>query len=368
MPSVASMQAIMQGANSYNFLFYDSLGHDYLQAVQCLHDFAMSPALAVEGVPFTAWFTLIPPAETSLANCYHNKTLACCSVPPAHLPANAVPADSPLTPFNETYLFNQSLGYRGCHDYRAWAHLVGMLSQQFNSLRYLNVDDLVWDTDTFTPALVSNMATLVRPNARLVPVVYWPMLQQAARLPLDGMLYYFRNERQGGCPSACNPAVLHNCSSAWPGQGCLAGACALMTVGNLAGEVSQVRAAVGSDMPIHVGVYVTGRKPMGFDCSAPPPDYGRQVLEAALTLPQVSGVMAYRLQTADTPQRAAIAAAYHNFNGRCPLHSPFMYTSSAGASLCCPTTAGFPTTCSVGAAGGECCLVPARAGTQGCGT
>ena len=110
---------LAHGANSYNFLFYDAAGHDYLLAVQCLDAFGRDP-LVVGGVPFTAWFTLIPPSETSLDNCLHNKTRACCSVP----------ADSPLTPFNETALFNQSLGYRGCHDYKAWAHVVGRLSGQ----------------------------------------------------------------------------------------------------------------------------------------------------------------------------------------------------------------------------------------------
>lgn len=29
----------------------------------------------------------------------------------------SIPSDSPLTPFNETAMVNQSLGYRGCNDY-----------------------------------------------------------------------------------------------------------------------------------------------------------------------------------------------------------------------------------------------------------
>ena len=82
------------------------------------------------GVPFRAWLTLIPPTEAASGSS--------CSVP----------ADSPLTPFNETAMFNQSLGLRGCQDYRAWAEVTGKLASLYPALRYLNVDDLTHNPGT----------------------------------------------------------------------------------------------------------------------------------------------------------------------------------------------------------------------------
>ena len=121
-------------------------------------------------------------------------------------------------------------------------------------------------------ALTSTPQALVRPNARLVPVVYYPMIQAAAALPLDGMLFYFRNEKQGRCPATCDPRLLRNCTGAWPADGCLAGVCAEVTAANVAGEVADARAALAPDLPLHVGVYVTGRAPSGYNCSAPSPE------------------------------------------------------------------------------------------------
>lgn len=54
----------------------------------------------------------------------------------------STPADSPLTSFNETSMFNMSKGPRGCYDYIAWAEVTGKLSAKFPHLRYLNIDDL----------------------------------------------------------------------------------------------------------------------------------------------------------------------------------------------------------------------------------
>ena len=79
-----------QHTPSYSFLLEDSDGSSYLAAVECLD---ATKNFTVDGVGFTAWFTLIPPSEGSTHSC-------------------SVPADSPLTPFNETSLFNTSKGLR----------------------------------------------------------------------------------------------------------------------------------------------------------------------------------------------------------------------------------------------------------------
>ena len=327
---------LANAANSYNFLLEDADGRSYLSTVQCLdalRDFS------VDGVPFRAWITLIPPTEA---------TTVC-----------SVPADSPLTPFNETALFNQSLGLHGCEDYRAWAEVTGKLATQYPALRYLNVDDLTHNPTVFTASLVGEMATLVRPNARLIPVVYYPAYEATAAMPVDGMLFYFRNEKEGDCPAACGV----DCTDEWP-HGCLCGTCAEQTVPNLAGEGADVRAALPSHLPLHVGIYVTARAPSGlYNCSTPSAAYGGLALEAALRLSAVSGVHAYRMQVEDTPQRASVAAAYGGFDELCPTHTPFSYGDAEGGVFCCGGTSGFPAHCSDG---GECCLSPgSEKGCQG---
>ena len=158
------------------------------------------------------------------------------------------------------------------------------------------------------------MRQLVRPAARLIPVVYYGAHAAAAALPIDGMLFYFRNEKAGGCPADCGV----QCAGEWP-SGCLSGynGCAERTVQNLPGEVADVRAALPSHLPLHVGIYVTGRPPSGrYNCSTPSAAYGREALEAALALPAVSGVTAYRMQVDATPQQAAVTAAFTAFNAR----------------------------------------------------
>jgi hypothetical protein len=327
---------VANGANSYNFLLEDADGRSYLSTVVCLEALR---GFSVSGVPFSAWLTLIPPTEAT----------GSCSVP----------ADSPLTPFNETALFNQSKGLHGCQDYEAWAEVTGKLAIQFSSLRYLNVDDLTHNPEVFTDSVVRRMGALLRPNARLIPVVYYGAHKAAAQLPIDGMLFYFRNEKEGGCPAVCGV----KCSVEWPHNACLAGTCAEKTVSNLAGEVSDVRAALPSHLPLHVGVYVTGRPASGkYNCSTPSPLYGRLALEAALRLPDVSGVTAYRMQVDATPQRASVAAGYTAFNGSCPTRTPFVYhASNGGGALCCGTTSGFPDRCDLGP---SCCLSTGQ-GCQG---
>ena len=53
----------------------------------------------------------------------------------------SIPADSPLTKFNESALVDQSKGWRGCDDYVGWGKIIGKLAQQFPMLTVLNIDD-----------------------------------------------------------------------------------------------------------------------------------------------------------------------------------------------------------------------------------
>ena len=70
------------------------------------------------------WVALLPPSEGSPSR--DN-----CSVPP----------DSPLTPFNETSLLDQSMGYRGCNDYAGWSDIVGRLGKLYPALVALGAPD-----------------------------------------------------------------------------------------------------------------------------------------------------------------------------------------------------------------------------------
>ena len=249
--SALQRELVATSTTSYSFLLEDTDGRSYLSAVACLQELS---GLRIDDTPFTAWFTLIPPAEGALGSCSH-------------------PADSPLTQMNETSLFNFSLG-SGCYDYLAWAEVIGLLSAQFPAVRYLNVDDFS-DGDNekyFSPESSRRMVALLRPNARLVPTLYYttrcaplslPRLQAAHRLgcfvavslaicfspaapdraslvqrnlTVDGALFYFRNEKEGVGPCAASAGCPINCSGQWPGSaGCLSGSCAEPTVANLAG-------------------------------------------------------------------------------------------------------------------------------------
>ena len=72
-------------------------GDSYLTFVQLLH---ASRGVTIDGKPLQIWADLIPPSESPRFN--HSQ----CSVP----------ADSPLTDFNELALFDLTDGLRGCTD------------------------------------------------------------------------------------------------------------------------------------------------------------------------------------------------------------------------------------------------------------
>jgi hypothetical protein len=222
---------------SYNFLLEDADGSSYLHVVDCLNQTA--------GLPFTFWITLIPPTETL-------PTGGC-----------SVPANSPITPFNETKLFHMSKGYKGCEDYRARANVLGQLSLQFPHLRCVNIDDFSDNLGVFSLELVSEMSSLLhhkqsnrhsnRRGALLVPTVYYAHYLQALRLPIDGLLYYFRNDKVGTGPrnrASCPGAP---CASKWPEHACLAGQCAEATTANLRSELIDVQSALSaSGKELHV--------------------------------------------------------------------------------------------------------------------
>jgi hypothetical protein len=60
---------------------------------------------------------------------------------PAGKAACSIATDSPLTPFNETSLLDQSMGYRGCNDYAGWSDIVGRLGKLYPALVALGAPD-----------------------------------------------------------------------------------------------------------------------------------------------------------------------------------------------------------------------------------
>ena len=58
-------ELVASHTTSHSFLLEDSDGSSYLSFVECLNQ---TTGFAVDGVPFTAWVTLIPPAEGALGS------------------------------------------------------------------------------------------------------------------------------------------------------------------------------------------------------------------------------------------------------------------------------------------------------------
>lgn len=261
--------------NTYNVLLWDTTGDAYLDLVALLHS----------GSPLSVWVTLIPPTEVTSGRC-------------------SIPADSPLTPWNDTAFFNASKGPHGCMDYVGWGRALARLRGMFPALYAANIDDFGTITNqyyNFPEAYIREIrAALNAGGVRFVPTVYYRPDRLAPfvldRFPwlvngTDGFLFYFRNDKQG--PKAC--AV--NCSATPPStcyETCLWGVCAERSVPNLAGEVGDFTAALrNTSQQVFLGVYFS-------EYSSCPPGpsvrYDYEVLHDAVVGPlrsQLAGAMVY---------------------------------------------------------------------------
>ena len=267
-------------ANTYNVELYDTDGGNYLDLVRLLD--------AVNGTVPTlrVWATLIPPSEavgTPLQRC-------------------SVPADSPLTPFDDTAFFNRSAGNGGCTDYAGWAALLGALGARYPGvLEAVNVDDFTANLHTFDADMCTQIRRLLTPGGvSFIPTHYYghgaadfylravPWLANAT----DGVLFYWRNDRAGQAECnvtspACNVSAFPQCS-----MPCLSGGCADASLPNLATELADFAAAVPAGHPLHVGVYFSRYH----GCGDPGPSYDRASLRTALAHPRVAGATIYIMQ------------------------------------------------------------------------
>ena len=174
-----------------------------------------------------------------------------------HLEAGAArddclpPPDDPRTPFNDTALFDPTLGYQ---DYvMGWGRLIGKLAHRYPKLVSVNVDDLtpnIGPGKVFTPATLARMTSEMRRDTPWVSLVstcyYFDLAHQPVSaiwpdLPifLDAPLFYFRDDKNGPGPCADAHCVWGPRSKPGPhiSGGCLAGSCADSTVSYAAEEV-----------------------------------------------------------------------------------------------------------------------------------
>jgi hypothetical protein len=274
-------------ANTFSFLLWDVDGSGYLDLVRFL-DYGSAHV--------DVWVTLIPPSEAT------GQPLKC-----------SVPADSPLTAWDDTAFFNSSVGNRGCEDYTGWAHALSRLRQQYPRLTTVNIDDFSSNVGSaaFTQDSVAAVRKILNAQSiRLTPTFYYRgpggeagsfVLQQHPWLAnaTDGVLFYFRNDKRGGaeCSRNCTTPVPTSCS-----RPCLYGHCAEASAANLADEVSDFAAALPSGTPIVVGIYFDAYH----GCVAPSAQYNRDVLTQSMNMQSTAGGMVYITRRPAVPSGTSV--------------------------------------------------------------
>ena len=198
----------------------------------------------------------------------------------------------------------------------------------------------------------------------------------------DGILFYFRNDRegQGACAAEVCPSVLPLANCSLP---CLSGSCAEASLRNLPAEVNDFAVALPPSHPLYVGLYFTPYH----SCDPPSVRYDEQAIAAALALPYVDGAVVYTLEFPRVSECAANSvdkgcvvrdifgrwnrtSATRSLSPRCPSDFPFLAPLAAASSasespprMCCGTPADFPA-CAEEA---SCCLPSNANGPEGCG-
>ena len=245
--------------------------------------------------------------------------------PPPGAERCSVPADSPLTTFNESSLVDSTKGWRGCDDYVGWGKILGKLAKQFPQLVALNIDDFSDNIPRiFNETSVPEIRKGLDGRVALIPTHYYGgskpgdfVLQAHPWLAhgpssTDGALFYFRNDKEGqqqcGHPSSANGGLCTPpteattiiadgdfsdpvpCTSC-----CLSGKRAEISLKNIGSEIADFAKALPADHPLHIGLYFGGYS----HCATPSPDYDREALIAALSNPAVSGATIY---TTEVPQ------------------------------------------------------------------
>jgi len=322
---IPTLKATLVATNSNSFSPILEYADDYLDFVEFL---AATANWSVGGRQFRAWVTLFSPSHSCHPGTWVGNHCA-----------QSVPRDSPLTPFNETALFNATLcpvvsnatTTLGCHDYRGWASLLGRLRQQYPHLAAVHLDDFSDESNlaggcdkhgmppgcgSYTPELLADMRSRLG-GVQLVGGLYWTRhaLNRSFTLDVypwlassvDGMMLYFLNSKQGfgPCVPSC-PGMPTNASK--PGwqkfcQCCLAGTCAEATAPNAVDELADVAGRLSADQSLSILIFSAGSS-----CGHPSDAYTLKVLQAVLPLSrrnQLDGAMIYTLTNCSAPANAS---------------------------------------------------------------
>eukprot|EP01052_Picozoa_sp_SAG31_P023591 SAG31_NODE_1955_length_6823_cov_2.519780_2_plen_295_part_00 len=222
-------------SNTMNFLLWDTDGHQYLDMVRFLE------LTKGEERPIDVWVTLIPPSETvrffppepppgsrcatcprHIANPYGDSTHGtfccnstvsggscgagvpvCCLRPGSRAGCQgvprcgsnaqnrsvcevsqcSVPADSPLTGFNESALVDPSLGFRGCNDFVGWGKVLSQLAGVYPAVKAANIDDFVVSLGVFNRSYSAQIRNALHGGAGLSGGAWRANLDQSRILP-----------------------------------------------------------------------------------------------------------------------------------------------------------------------------------------
>ena len=254
---------------------------DFVRFLEATKDFK------VDGQQLRVWIGLYPPSEA----------IGSAGVPP-HGAGCRPPTDSPLTPFNETELWEGDV----YTNYTRWGDLVGRLGTLYPHLVAMDIDDFSSNvvTGVFTGDYVARITANMRaraPHMALASVVYqtfddFPDLA----LMLDAPVFFFRNAMEGA--QTCAPASCPWGPHAKVHEGsCLAGVCSEPTTYNAPLEVAKVVAGMPASRQVITGYYATGHSSSG----APTPRYVSRLLQTLAAQNGVSGVMTYCAKAALQP-------------------------------------------------------------------
>ena len=230
-----------------------------------------------------------------------------------------LPPDSPLTPFNETALFDGG-SYR---NYSIWGELAGKLGQLYPHLVAIDIDDFSDDVGTYFSgddiAQITARMRAISPWMGFASVTYHPF---AGRFPdlalmLDAPLFFFRDMVQCATVESC-PCADQSCpwgprfdnTSVRKGQ-CLAGACSEPTVPQVAAEIAAVAAGMPPARQMIVGYYATGHSTGG----QPTPRYVSRLLQTVAAQPRVDGALYIQ-------EKRCISRAAWRSVSRCSLRAP----------------------------------------------
>eukprot|EP01048_Picozoa_sp_COSAG05_P007126 COSAG05_NODE_494_length_9271_cov_4.390536_2_plen_280_part_00 len=249
--------------------------HDFVQLLDATRGFL------VGGQQLRMWLGLNPPTEAHVVG--GSPTTGDCNPP----------QDSPLTPFNESLIFEGG----NYTSYDRWGTLVGMLAAWAPHLVALDIDDFssnIGPGRIFTGDNVAVITSNMRAHAPwlcLASVVY----VEFTALPdlpymLDAPVFFFRNAVEGAGP--CTPA-----SCPWGPRhhgehrgSCLAGVCSEPTTPNLITEVATLVSGMPPGRRIIVGFYSTGHSSSG----QPSPRYVSRLMQTAAVQSGVDGTISFQ--------------------------------------------------------------------------